>query len=389
MSDSKNRAIVLAVIEAKLPINEAAQRFKVSPRWVRKLLARYRQGGLEAVDTHSRRPLTSPHATSPEMIEQLLHLRTQLGQAGLDAGAESIYDRLDPGQRPSVSTIWRILKRHQQVTAQPQKRPRSSWRRFEAEAPNEMWQSDFTHYRLADGTEVEVISWLDDHSRYLLHITAHQRVTGPIVIETFTTTADAHGLPASTLTDNGMVYTTRLAGGGADRNTQPNGFEQLLADLSIAQKNGSPGHPTIQGKIERFHQTLKRWLTAAGAPQDITGLQTQLAAFHRIYNHHRPHRALGRRTPAVVYSARPKAAPRLQLNNRSWRIRYDKVCPQGRITLRYAGTLRHLNIGRAHKGARVLALIHDRETMVIDLTTGMILAEHLIDPDRDYQPKKT
>ncbi|WP_300345778.1 DDE-type integrase/transposase/recombinase [Nesterenkonia sp.] len=227
MSASKNRAIVLAVTEAKLPIPDAAQRFEVSTRWIRTLLARYKEGGLDAVQPRSRRPHTSPKATPETVVTKILALRSQLHQSGLDAGAESIYARLPSDQRVSVSTIWRILKRHQQVDPQPQKRPRSSWRRFEAESPNEMWQSDFTHCRLADHTDLEVISWLDDHSRYLLHISAHTRVTGPIVIDTFTATADHYGLPASTLTDNGMVYTTRLAGMGAGRNTQPNGFEQL------------------------------------------------------------------------------------------------------------------------------------------------------------------
>jgi transposase InsO family protein len=389
MTDSKNRSIVLAVTEAKLPISEAARRFGVSPRWIPKLLARYKEGGLDAVDARSRRPHTSPHATDPQLVERLLRLRTHLRQAGLDAGAESLHDRLPADSRPSVSTIWRILKRHQQVTSQPQKRPRSSWHRFEAESPNGMWQSDFTHCRISDDTDFEVISWLDDHSRFLLHITAHPRVTGPIVIETFTATADAHGLPAATLTDNGMVYTTRLAGLKAGRNAQPNGFEQLLADLHIVQKNGAPGHPTTQGKIERFHQTLKRWLAAAEPASDIEVLQHQLEDFQQIYNHHRPHRALGRATPAAIYTTRPKASPRLQLNDQSWRIRYDKVCSQGRITLRYAGKLRHLSIGRAYRGTRVLALIHDRQTTIIELSTGAIIAEHLINPDRDYQPKTT
>jgi transposase InsO family protein len=82
-------------------------------------------------------------------------------------------------------------------------------------------------------------------------------VTGPIVIETFSATAYAHGLPAATLTNNGMVYTTRLAGLNAGRNAQLHGFEQLLADLNIVQKNGAPGHPTTQGKIERFHSDVE------------------------------------------------------------------------------------------------------------------------------------
>jgi hypothetical protein len=159
--------------------------------------------------------------------------------------------------------------------------------------------------------------------------------------------------------------------------------------LNITQKNGAPGQPTTQGKIERFNQTLKRWLAAADPASELEELQHQLEDFQQIYNHRRPHRALGRATHAAVYSTRPKASPRLQLNDQSWRIRYDKVYSQGRITLRYDGKLRHLSIGRAYRGTRVLALIHERKTMGIEISTGEIIAEHLIDPDRDYQPKKT
>jgi hypothetical protein len=119
---------------------------------------------------------------------------------------------------------------------------------------------------------------------------------------------------------------------------------------------------------------LKRWLAAADPASDIEELQHKLEDFQQIYNHRRPHRALGRATAAAIYTTRPKASPRLQLNDQSWRIRYDKVCSQGRITLRYAGKLRHLNIGRAYRGTRVLALIHDRQTMVIELSTGAIIA---------------
>ncbi len=229
-------------------------------------------------------------------------LRTELLATGLGAGPESIGARLPERDRVSRTTIWRILTQAGAITPQPQKRPRSSWRRFEAAAPNAMRQSDFTHIRLADGTDTEVISWLDDHSRFLLHITSHRRITGPIVVESFLAAADAHGLPAATLTDNGMVYTTRLSHGARGRNNQPNAFEVLIADLGIVQKNGRPGHPTTQGKIERFHQTLKRWLTARPPAPDLERLQELLTEFISIYNTRRPHRALGRATPHTIYT---------------------------------------------------------------------------------------
>ena len=192
--------------------------------------------------------------------DRILILRDELVADGLDAGADTISELLARnGIQVSRVTVWRILTASGRVVPQPQKRPRSSWRRFAADRPNELWQSDFTHVTLTTGQDIEVIGWLDDHSRYLLHLTAHRRVTGRTVTDTFTAAAQEHGYPASTLTDNGMVYTTRLARGGRGRGDGAgNAFETLLADLGITQKNGRPFKPTTQGKIERLWQTLKQ-----------------------------------------------------------------------------------------------------------------------------------
>ena len=186
---------------------------------------------------------------------------------------------------PSTSTIRRILGHHGLINPQPRKRPKSSYRRFAAEQPNECWQSDFTHWTLADGTDAEILNWLDDHSRYLLYCSAYRRVTGPDIVASFTATATTYGLPASTLTDNGSVYTSRFTHGHND-------FELLLAGLSVSQKNGHPNHPQTQGKIERFHQTLKRWLIVRPRPASIAELQTLLDTFTALYNTQRTHRAL-------------------------------------------------------------------------------------------------
>ena len=112
----------------------------------------------------------------------------------------------------STSTIRRILHQAGLIVPEPRKRPRSSYTRFQAAQPNEMWQSDFIHWRLADGTEVEILNWLDDHSRFLLSCTAHQPVTGDVVVSAFLEVVDEYGTPASTLTDNGRVYTARFGG---------------------------------------------------------------------------------------------------------------------------------------------------------------------------------
>jgi len=173
---------------------------------------------------------------------------------------------------PASATISRILTGAGLVSPQPRKRPRSSYVRFEMAQPNEMWQSDFIHWRLADGTDVEILNWLDDHSRYLLSCTAYAPVTGEHVVAVFLGLVERYAAPASTLTDNGSVYTSRFTGGR-------NAFEYVLPLLGVRQKNGSPGHPQTQGKTERFYQTLQRWLAARPAPATIHELQRQLHTF--------------------------------------------------------------------------------------------------------------
>jgi hypothetical protein len=244
--------------------------------------------------------------------------------------------------------------------------------------PNEMWQSDFIHWRLHDGTDVEILNWLDDHSRFLLSATAHQPVTGDAVVSTFLAVIDDHGPPASTLTDNGRVYTARFGGGR-------NAFEYLLPLLGIRQKNGSPGHPQTQGKIERFHQTLQRWLRARPPARTLPDLQRQLDEFRGHYNEQRPHRALHRRTPGDAYRATPKAAPATNGNAQGhYRLRYDRLDTKGRMTLRRAGRMHHLGIGTQHARKRVLAFTDDHHITVADLTTGEVLSRHLIEPTKSY-----
>lgn len=236
MSYSKNRAIVLAVMEGAMTTSQAATHFDTSPRHIRRLLAQYRQHGLKGLEPKSRKPHHNPNATNQTTINQIIKLRHKLQNEGLDNGPQSIWNHLPNKNRPSPTTIWRILKKANLITPQPQKRPKNSYHRFQADLPNQTWQSDFTHVQLKNGTDTEVITWLDDHSRYLLHVSAHPHITCQTVVQTFTQTAKIHDLPASTLTDNGMVYTTRLARGNNTRNNQPNAFEQLLDELNITQK---------------------------------------------------------------------------------------------------------------------------------------------------------
>ena len=386
---SKRRLVITAVL-AGASQSEVARTYGVSQGWISRLLARYQAEGEAAFEPRSRAPKTSPTATPPAVVELVLRLRKELSEAGHDAGAETIGWHLEHHHQVTVSraTIHRILRRHGTVTPEPAKRPKSSYLRFEASMPNETWQSDFTHYRLtrpdgSPGVDVEILTWLDDHSRYALHISAHARVTGPIVLAAFREAAGQHGHPASVLTDNGMVFTTRFAGGRGGRNH----LEYELRALNIVQKNSRPNHPTTCGKVERFQQTMKKWLRAQlDQPGSIAELQALLDRFRTEYNQQRPHRALPHRaTPATVHDARPKASPGTDRSTDTHhRVRTDKVSKNGSVTLRVAGRLRHIGIGRTHAGTDILLLVQDLNVRIVHAATGEILRELVIDPTRDY-----
>jgi transposase InsO family protein len=280
---SKARLVITAITVEKRPVSEVARSYRVARSWICTLLARYEAEGEAAFEPRSRRPKSSPSAISPETVELTTRLRKELAGQGLDAGPQTIAWHLEHHHQVKVSpaTISRCLARQGLVTPDPSKRPKSSYIRFAAEMPNECWQSDFTHYPLAGGTDTEILTWLDDHSRYALSVTAHARVTGPAVLQAFRAACAQHGVPASTLTDNGMVFTTRLSGGRGGRNAP--GHE--LRRLGVKQKNGKPNHPQTQGKAGRFQQTMKNWLRARPRqPATLAELQSLLDAFAGIYN---------------------------------------------------------------------------------------------------------
>jgi transposase InsO family protein len=392
---SKARLVITAVVVEKRSQSEVARSYGVSQPWISRLVARYRAEGEAAFEPRSRRPNSSPSATPPDVVDLVLRLRKDLEATGLDAGAHTICWHLHEqhGVAVSVATVWRICTRAGLVIPEPKKRPKSSYLRFQAELPNQMWQSDFTHWKLTcrggQHVEVEVLNILDDHSRYLIAAVATTRVTGPLVAATFQDAFNQHGTPASVLTDNGMVFTTRFAGGRRGRHSR-NGLETLLAEHCVEQKNSSPNHPQTCGKVERFHQTEKKWLAAQPTARTLAQLQQQLDALRDYYNTRRPHRALGRSrsaTPAAAYAARPKATPSTAYTPPTHeRVRHDRIDDSGVVTLRYNGRLHHIGIGRTHARTYVLLLIQDRDIRVINQHTGELLRELTLDPSRDYQP---
>jgi transposase InsO family protein len=281
-----------------------------------------------------------------------------------------------------VATIWRVLCRRGFVTRQPQKRPKSSWRRFQAELPNECWQADTTHWTLADGRDVEILNIIDDHSRLLVASRAFATTKAADVVETFHHGAAELGLPASMLTDNGAIFTAESRNGAC-------AIELELLALGIDYKHSRPYHPQTCGKVERFHQTEKKWLGKQRPAKTISGLQTQLDRFRTYYNTIRPHRALDRRTPATAFAARTKATPRRRgvTIPAQHRVRRDRIDRTGKVTLRYRSKLLHLGVGRRYAGTRVLLLVAERNARVLN-DNGELLAEFTLNPTKTYQTQK-
>ncbi|HWW90418.1 MAG TPA: IS481 family transposase [Solirubrobacteraceae bacterium] len=371
------RYLVEAHVREGRAVSELARSHGVHRSWIYKLLARYRAEGEAGLEPRPRRPRRSPTKTSAGWVAEILALRGKLTGDGFDAGAQTIHAHLcrEHPDVPSPSTIWRVLKAAGLVTPQPHKRPRSSYVRFCAELPNECWQTDITCWR-----EVEIMGVIDDHSRLCVTANAFVRVTVADVVSTFYKGAERYGLPASLLSDNGAVYTAAPRGGRC-------AIESELIALGIVYKHSRPYHPQTCGKIERFHQTLKKHLAAQTPVDSLAQLQTQIDRFVAYYNEVRPHRALARRAPAAVYAARTKAAPHGNDHPpaRHYRVRHDNVDASGTVTLRYRSRLHHIGLGRAHKGQRVLVLIADRDVRVLTID-GEILRQLELDPSRDYQP---
>lgn len=401
----------------------AARRYGVSRQRAYKIKRRWDADGDSGLPPRSRAARTIARADAV-LASRIVELRKQLEKDGLDAGAESIaagLEREGVGP-PANSAIHRILVSAGLVRPEPGKRPKASYTRFEASPPDELWQSDFTHWPIATVPGAVVVSRLDDRSRNLLHARAFATVTMDDVQATFLQACAEHGIPARTLTDNGTVYTTRPI------SAAPGRFERTLALMGVRQSNGRPCHPQTQGKIERYHRTLKQWLSARPLASSIDELNEQLAEFRHVYNEERPHRALGRRTPGEAYRAKGKALPDPELaagtqakldeqrrrettacspgatrrkpipkDERAEPARADVTIGPGihRIDRRgcvtqnnIAGKRRIFNLGKHNAGRMAELLIDHGRAVAAGLETGEILADQTLDATREYQYRK-
>jgi transposase InsO family protein len=351
---------------------------QISRQTFYKFRARSDEQGIDGLKDRSRRPVSSPGQTSAEVEELVLRRRKQLLEQGLDHGPQSIRWSLQRDGNtglPSRSTIWRILTRHGVITPQPRKRPKSATKRFTFDRPSECWQSDWTQWQLADGSLVAIAGSIDDHSRYLTGLAAATGAgTTELVWAVMLAGITECGIPSMSLTDNGIMYTGRLRG-------YESAFEVNLRALGTHTVNSRPYHPQTCGKIERFWQTLKKWLRARPAPVTVAALNALLDQFRDFYNHHRGHRALRGATPAEAFTATEPARPA------------DRPLPTPVFVSRHtvdqaSGQLfvapYKVNVGRRWAGHECDA-IRDGEHIAI-FSGATLIRAFTADPTRIYQP---
>jgi transposase InsO family protein len=336
---------------------------------------RFSEDGLAGLEVKRSTPGPSSQRTPDDVEDVVIALRKELVESGLDAGAATLrwhLCRRGVPWVPSVATIWRILVRRGFVVPEPRKRPKSSWQRFEASAPNELWQTDATKWVTAGG-QVEILTFIDDHSRVVVACRAVVVATTENTWDTFSQAVATWGLPSGQLSDNGLNFSGRLRGFEV-------AFEANLRAAGVRPITSAPFHPQTCGKVERFQQTLKRRLRRQPLAGGLDDLQAQLDTFVSYYNAQRPHAGIGRVTPLERWNATPKTIPAgLPLPG----PRYETG---GVVDYRGCLFIRPwvIHVGVAHQGRHAVVLLDDTHAAVF---IGNQLIRHLeLDHNRSYQP---
>ena len=378
-------AVMAFVVGEAMNVSQVSRECGITPKTFYKYAARCRDEGLAGFEPRSRRPHTSPTQTPVDVEDAIVALRKELDDAGLDHGATTIQWHLGGDCRfqravPSVATVHRVLVRRGFVTPQPHKRPKSSWCRFEAPAPNEMWQIDATDWTIATGV-AKIFNIVDDHSRVACRSRTVAEATGEEAWTTFCQAAQSWGLPACALSDNGLCFSGKLHGFEVL-------FEANLRDGGIRPITGRGYHPQTTGKVERFQQTLKKWLRRQdrqhGLAAGLAELQARLDEFCDYYNTRRPHQGIGRVTPLSRWQASPPSQPGDPIAHPTPRPQTHTVIVDARGNINMH---RHsINIGVAWTGCTVTVIIDQHHATILYANQ---LVRHLrIDPNRYYQPSK-
>ncbi len=347
-------------------------------------------GPAAVLEPRSRRPRSSPSKLTDEVKEQSVQVRAALEASGLDHGPISVHDKMRAmGLEvvPSIASLSRIFRQAGVARLEPKKKPRSAWRRFVYPAPNACWQLDGTEYVLTGGRTCVIFQLIDDHSRYAVASHVARGETAEAAIAVVNKAIRAHGVPQRLLSDNGVAL-----------NPSRRGFLGQLVEhvssLGVEAITGKPYKPTTQGKNERFHQTLFRYLDKQPLAETLDQLQAQVDAFDRIYNTERPHQGLpGRVTPLTAWEATPKAeAPRPE----PVRSLFDRPAPRPRPTPRVpldldlpadtrvrkvntAGTFTLDSVTYmvdTQRAFQHVLVINDGDRLIVTDLKGEVLAEH-------------
>lgn len=339
------------------------------------------EGTLAALQPRPRVPSQARHSQAiPAEVEELaIRIRKELADAGWDHGPVTVRHRLaELGiTAPAASTLARVFARHGMVVPQPQKRPRTSYRRFAFAMVHECWQLDAFEWLLADGTPCRVFQVLDDCSRFLVASRVGPGERAEDAVAVIATAIDRFQVPCLLLSDNGAAFNQNRRG----RRTQLVDFLQAQGCRPIT---GKPGHPQTQGKDERVHATLQRWLRARPAAHTLAELQALIDEFDQGYNHHRPHQALGMRTPGqaltdgpIAIPPTPPAPPRPATPKVSAGRR--RVSANGKITVANA----YIQLGTEHARTEVTVITSGNTINVFD-TNGTHLRAVVLIPGQRY-----
>lgn len=361
-----------AIVEADtggLNVTEFCRSHGVSTWFFWDLRRRHRLEGDAVLIPKSRAPHRRPGRTPVEIEDLIVAKRKWLDDAGLDAGPGSIATYLQHvSGLPSEATIWRILTDRGLITPQPAKAPKSS-KSFTAERANECWALDDTGWQLADGSEVKILDVIDDHSRLCVVSTAlNGACTGEATLTALAHAAAFVGWPQRIWTDNARAFRLTLAA--------------ALIPLGVTASHTKPYQPNSNGKIERFHQTAKKWLAKQPPAATIDELQHQLDQFRCIYNTQRPHRGINRQIPADVWTAAPKTGPSTHPLTATTTV-HATIVNDSRV---FVGGRYAITIGAAHNGQQALTIITGTTCHVF--VNGHLARQLTLDPTRRSQPYK-
>ena len=365
----------IAVSSDEVNVAAFCREYGISRQTFHKWRRRYRADGLDGLAARSRAPRRSPQRIGADVEDAIVGLRKELDGLGVDAGPSTIQWHL--GRRgwkgvPSQATIWRTLVRRGFVVPEPRKRPMSSYVRFQASAPNELWQADTIEWVIATGA-VKILSFLDDHSRVALRVKAIPEATSEATWTVFCEASQAWGVPLGQLSDNGLNFSGKLRGYEVY-------FERQLRAIGVVPKTSRPFHPQTCGKVERFQQTLKKWLRRQPLAATLAQLQAQLDSFVAYYNHQRPHQGIGRATPAERWAATPPAI------NLGVALPGPANASIATVSRRGAIDLGRFSIGLGIPFTGKTARIHHDDTHAAVYIDGRLVRVLRLDPTRRYQP---